>query len=83
MEYLEIIETIIPYVINQILIGVEDKIVQKLEIDLSATYSLDLAFKMLKHVNFDPSFLNYFESEDAEPKNVSKERHRAYNLKYI
>jgi len=27
MEYLEIIETIIPYVINQILIGVEDNII--------------------------------------------------------
>ncbi|CAD8141867.1 unnamed protein product [Paramecium octaurelia] len=83
MEYLEIIETIIPYVINQILMGVEDKIVQKLEIDSSASYSLDLAFKILKHVAFDPTSQNYSEQEEGEPKNVSKERHRAYNLKYI
>ncbi|CAK90789.1 unnamed protein product (macronuclear) [Paramecium tetraurelia] len=63
--------------------GVEDKIVQKLEVDSSAAFSLDLAFTVLKQVAFDPTSQNYCEQEEGEPKNVSKERHRAYNLKYI
>ncbi|CAD8048477.1 unnamed protein product [Paramecium sonneborni] len=83
MEYLEIIETIIPYVINKILIGVEDKILLNLEITSSASYSLDLAFKMIKQVRFDPSSQNYYDSEDGEPQSTIKERHRAYNLKQI
>lgn len=31
MEYLEIVETIMPYLINKIMTGVEDKIFESLE----------------------------------------------------
>ena len=66
MEYLEVIETVIPFVLKRILLGVEDRIYGGLEVTTSATYSVDLAFNMMYQNCFDPYFQNQKDNEDVE-----------------
>ncbi|CAD8050922.1 unnamed protein product [Paramecium sonneborni] len=83
MEYLHIVENIMPYVINKIMTGVEDKIFESLESQSSATFTVDLAFNMMHQKCFDPYFQNYIEKEDYEAQSTQKERFRAYDIKDI
>lgn len=66
MEYLEVIETVIPFVIKRVLLGVEDKIYGGLEVSTSATYAVDLAYNMMYQKCFDPYFQNQKDNEDVE-----------------
>ncbi|CAD8049652.1 unnamed protein product [Paramecium sonneborni] len=83
MEYLQIVETIMPYVIEKIMTGVEDKIFGSLESQSSASFTVDLAFNMMHQKCFDPYFQNYIEKEDFETQSTQKERFRAYDIKDI
>ncbi|CAD8053800.1 unnamed protein product [Paramecium primaurelia] len=83
MEYLEIVETIMPYLINKIMTGVEDKIFESLESQSSASFAANLAYNMMHQKCFDPYFQNYNEQEDFEAQSTQKERFRAYDIKDI
>ncbi|CAK72174.1 unnamed protein product (macronuclear) [Paramecium tetraurelia] len=83
MEYLEIVETIIPFLINKIMTQIEDNIFASLESQSSASYTVNLAFNVMHQKCFDPYFQNDIEIEDFESKSTQKERFRAYDIKDI
>ncbi|CAD8046360.1 unnamed protein product [Paramecium primaurelia] len=83
MEYITIVETIIPFLINKIMITIEDKIFANLQSQSSASFTINMAFNMMHQQCFDPYFQNYIEQEDYDPKSSKKERFRAYDIKDI
>lgn len=47
MEYLEVVEDVIPYILDSILFGVENKIYDRLIRPSSATFAMDLAYDVM------------------------------------